>query len=171
MMKNRTITAMLVLSVFGLAACDDEDPVDVGTDTDEIVGTWVSQGDDVAPGLVSLGSVDSIFATFNEDQTYEVTTYAGGSDQPQDVSGTYVTDPEGDGGEVRAISLDQSAPALTAQGIFQVDGNSMQYEVIQTTPDIGAIPPTAEAGFGSTVVGGQTTGETWIQNYVRVSND
>jgi hypothetical protein len=43
----------------------------------------------------------------------------------------------------------------------------MQYEVIQTSPDIGAVAPTVAGGFGSTQVQGTTT-SVWIQNYDKV---
>lgn len=166
-MKKRTIAAMLALSVFGLAACDDEDPVGVIDDTDEIVGTWISQGDDVAPGFTPFAT-DSIIAIFDEDDTYEVRQYYGGSAQPVELSGTYTMGDQ-DEGDIRGITLTQTNPqSLTAQGIFQVSGSTMQYEVLDVSQ---GTPPTVEGGFGSSVVGGQQTGDTWIQNYVRVSDD
>ncbi|MEJ2503269.1 MAG: hypothetical protein P8177_08130 [Gemmatimonadota bacterium] len=165
-MKKHAILAALVLAVFGLAACDEES-TGVEDDTEELVGTWVSKGADLAPGFAPF-AIDSIIATFNEDQTYEVLQYAGGSDQEVTLTGTYVIGPQEEG-EIRAITLTQATPsALTAAGIFQVSGSSMQYEVIQVQPDIGATAPTVSGGFGSTTVGGSTT-SVWIQGYDWVS--
>lgn len=165
-MRKHALLALTVLAIFGLAACD-EDSTGVDDDTEELVGTWVSKGADLAPGFAAF-SVDSIYATFNDDQTYEVEQYAAGGTQPVILTGTYVigSQPEG---EIRAITLTQATPnSLTAEGIFQVSGNTMRYEVIQTQPDIGATAPTVSGGFGSTVIQGANT-DVWIQNYDRVS--
>ncbi|MFW5951873.1 MAG: hypothetical protein ACOCVZ_07150 [Gemmatimonadota bacterium] len=169
-MRQRTIVAMLVLSVLGMAACDEEDPTEVITAAEELEGTWLSKGDDLAPGFVPLG-VDSIIATFNDDQTYEVFQFALGNTAPAaTLTGTYVTGDEAEG-EVNGIILTQLAPnQLTAEGIYQVTGNSMRYEVVQTQPDIGAVPPTVAEGFGSTVVGGSET-SAWIQSYDLIDDD
>ena len=35
-------------------------------------------------------------------------------------------------------------------GIYEVDGNTLTYEVVQVDPDYGFTPPTPESGFGST---------------------
>lgn len=165
-MRKQAILAALVLAVFGLAACDEES-TGVEEQTDELVGTWVSKGADLAPGFAPFG-IDSIYATFNDDQTYLVLQYAGGSDQAVTLTGTYVIGAQPEGA-IRAITLTQATPsALTAAGIFQVSGSSMQYEVIQVQPDIGATAPTVSGGFGSTTVGGTTT-DVWIQNYDLVS--
>lgn len=165
-MKKHAIAAALVLSVFGLAACDEES-TGVVDETDEIVGTWLSAGDDVATGLATFFAIDSIVATFEDDQTYTVLQYAGGSDQPGTLTGTYVVGDQPEG-QIREITLTQNVPsALTAEGIFRVTGSTMRYEVIQSQPDIGATAPTVSGGFGSTVAAGATT-DLWIQDYVRV---
>jgi hypothetical protein len=50
-----------------------------------------------------------------------------------------------------SITLTQASPyAATAVGIYQVDGDTLTYEVVQTLPDYGFTPPTSETGFGST---------------------
>ena len=169
-MKKKALLATLVLAVFGLAACEEE-TTGVDDEVDEIVGTWVSKGSDVAPGLVQLLNVDSIYATFNDDQTYTVLQYSGGNTSPTaELAGTYVVGDQPEG-EIRSITLTQTDPqSLTAEGIFQVSGNTMQYEVVQTQPDIGAVAPTVEGGFGSTLVGGNPTGTYWVQNYDRVAD-
>jgi len=164
-MMKKALLATLVLAMFGLAACD-EDSTGPEDTVDAIVGTWVSKGADLAPGFAAF-AVDSIYATFNEDQTYTVNQYAGGSTQPVVLTGTFVAGTQ-DG--IRSITLTQATPSsLTAEGIFQVSTNTMQYEVIQTSPDIGAVAPTVAGGFGSTLVGGTAT-SLWIQNYDRVAD-
>lgn len=134
-----------------------------------IVGTWVSKGDDVASLLVSFFFVDSIVAVFNANQTYEVLQYAGGSTAPLTLEGTYVQNLSNTGA-IWNITVEQTVPsALTSTGIFEINPadnpNSMQYEIVQTNPDIGALPPTPEAGFGST--SGGALGDTNIQVYRR----
>ncbi|NQZ76912.1 MAG: hypothetical protein HRT61_12550 [Ekhidna sp.] len=136
-----------------------------------IVGTWVSKGDDVAALLTTFFAVDSIVATFSANQTYEVLQYAGGAEAPLTLTGTYAQTLSSVG-TIWTITVDQSAPSsLTSEGIFEVDPsenpNSMRYEIAQTSPDIGAIPPTPEAGFGST--SGGAVGDTNIQVYKRRS--
>ena len=67
----------------------------------------------------------------------------------------------------REITVNQSSPAaLTSEGIFEVTDNTMKYEIVQTSPDISAVPPTAAAGFGST--NGGALGESNVQVYERV---
>ena len=71
-------------------------------------------------------------------------------------------------GGIWNITVNQSSPSvLTSVGIFKVDGDNMQYEVAQTEPNIGAIPPTAAGGFGST--NGGALGTQNVQKYVRVN--
>ncbi len=135
-----------------------------------IVGTWVSAGSDVAPLLVNLFAVDSIVATFEANQTYTVLQYAGGATAPLTLSGTYSQSLAN--GSIWNITADQTVPAaLTSEGIFQVDPsagpNSMQYEIAQTSPDIGAVPPNATDGFGST--SGGALGTANVQIYKRRS--
>jgi hypothetical protein len=55
-------------------------------------------------------------------------------------------------------------------GIFDIstatNPYTMQYEVAQTEPSIGATPPTAAAGFGST--NGGALGTFNIQKYIKI---
>jgi len=134
-----------------------------------IVGTWVSAGDDVAVLLKTYFTVDSIVAVFKADQTYEVLQYAGGSTTALTLVGTY-TQTMTATGNIWTIKVDQTSPStLTSEGMFEVtttsDPNSMQYEIVQTEPSIGALAPTPEAGFGSTSAGAY--GTTNIQVYKR----
>jgi len=168
-MSRKTILAALVLAMFGMTACDDEETTGPGNTQDEIVGTWVSAGADVAPGLAGAPfNTDSIIATFNDDNTYVVDSYSGTT--VVNFTGTYQIGPQAEG-QIRAITLNQSTPtSLTSEGIFQVSGSgaTMQYEVIQTSPALqGFTAPTVAGGFGSTAFNGTPLGATWIQNYDR----
>jgi len=159
--------AALALS-FSVIACDkeddDDDQPEPATKTG-IQGEWQSSGGDVAPLLVALFGTDSIYANFATDMTYMVEQYDT-SGAKLTLSGTYTQD-ESDVEDIWTIEVNQSAPAtLTSEGIFEVDGNTMRYEIVQTNPDIQAVPPTPEAGFGSTNNG--ATGMANVQVYQRI---
>jgi len=133
-----------------------------------IYGTWVSEGTNIAPLLYTLFGTAKIEATFNSNGSYTVvqTDTSGAS---LTLSGTF-TMTKSSVGNIFELTADQSSPAaLTSSGIFEVYSDSspftMKYEVVQTTPDIGATPPTPAAGFGST--NGGALGTINIQTYVR----
>ena len=56
--------------------------------------------------------------------------------------------------------------AISSPAQFVAD--TMYYEIVQTNPDIGATPPTPEAGFGSS--SGGVLGMTNVQKYVRLDS-
>ncbi len=150
----------------------DETGVDCGGSCDPCVvglmGSWESSGGDVAPLLVALFATDSIYAEFRTDMTYLVEQYDT-SGAVITLEGTY-TQAESAIGNIWTIEVNQTSPAaLTSAGIFEVsaDGTTMQYEIVQTQPDISAIPPTPEQGFGST--NGGALGTINIQKYNRLS--
>ena len=134
-----------------------------------IYGTWVSEGANLA--LLLAGppfNVSKITATFNTNGSYTV-VQVDSSGASIDLTGTF-TIQKSSVATIYNIVLDQATPSvLTATGIFQIDGSvtpfNMQYEVVQTTPDIGVAPPTPAGGFGST--GGGAFGTMNIQKYVR----
>ncbi|MEZ4912233.1 MAG: hypothetical protein R2774_15400 [Saprospiraceae bacterium] len=129
-----------------------------------VQGKWKSYP--VAPILASFA--DSIIAVFNTNNTYSVDQWSKGAKVV--LTGTYAQT-KSSVGNIYTIVLNQSAPtALTAEGIFEVaaDNNSMQYEIVQTSPNLaGVTPPTPSGGFGST--SGGAFGVINIQNYVRVN--
>ncbi len=60
------------------------------------------------------------------------------------------------------ITLEQSAPSvITSQGIYEIDNSVspaiLRYEVVQTSPSVGAQMPTPELGFGGTGLGADLT--------------
>jgi len=122
----------------------------------ELVGTWLSEGENVAPLLVQVANLVSVEAIF-EDITYEVNSEDGDGAMYQQV-GTWTAElcP---GSETKyRIVLEQTAPsALTAEGIYEIDGcmdpAMMRYEVIQTQPDLGYPAPTCDDDFGAGAFG------------------
>ena len=136
------------------------DPCEVG-----VMGKWQSSGTNVAPLLVNLFATDSIYAEFNTDFTYYVEQYDT-SGTKLILEGTY-TQAESGTGNIWDIEVNQSSPApLTSKGILEVTGTTMKYEIVQTSPDIGAVPPTAAAGFGST--NGGAFGTLNVQVYEKI---
>lgn len=166
-MSRKILHATLVLVALGAVACNSENSTGPNASEDEIVGTWVSAGSNVAPGLVAAPFLtDSIIATFNDNGSYLVTQWSGGASVQ--LTGTYTVGSEPEG-QIRSIIAVQVSPsAVTSQGIFQVTGSAMEYEIIQVAPALqGVNAPTVGGGFGSTTVNGVSTGTYWIQNYVR----
>lgn len=134
-----------------------------------LVGTWVSEGADVAPLLAKdPANIIKLSAAFAANSTYTVDATVKGGTIIQ-FTGAYTTTPTAVAG-ILGIKLVQSKPsAITSEGMFLIDTNPtpnrMYYEVIQTQPPImGVTPPKAEACFGST--GGVAAGSN-IQKYTR----
>jgi hypothetical protein len=117
--------------------------------------------------MMTFGT-DSIYAEFSTDMTYVVEQFDT-SGAKLTLTGTY-TQTESAVSGIWEIELNQSTPsALISEGIFQVENdNRMTYEVVQTDPNIGATPPTAADGFGSSGFGGQALGAANIQYYNRI---
>lgn len=165
---KKLIAIALLLSVTFIA-CEKSDDGDT-TDPQKIgvVGEWYSSGDNVAVLLSTYFAVDSIYAKFDSNNTYLVESYSNGAKTTY--TGTYTQEKSGVG-TIWNIVLNQSSPtAVTSEGIFDistaVNPYTMQYEVAQTTPSIGATAPTAEAGFGST--SGGALGTMNIQSFIKI---
>lgn len=141
-----------------------------GTQQQPIIGTWVSQGADVAPLLAGAPFNNvKITATFKDDGTYSVVGIDS-SNKEIDYTGTYQIMPS-TAGNIVQIRLSQVTPSTAqAEGMYQVDTSQtpqrMQYEVVQTQPTNGLSPPTPDKGFGSTVYNGMQIA-TLIQKYSR----
>ena len=168
--------------LFAVSADDNELDITVAADETEtvsvdygpagsvigIVGKWYSAGTDVAPLLFALFATDSIYAEFRDDNTYIVEQFDT-TGAKLTLTGVYTQSASGTA-NIYDIAVDQTAPAaLTSTGIFQVTSeipDVMSYEIVQTSPDIGAIPPTASGGFGGT--NGGAFGTTNVQTYRRV---
>lgn len=167
----KKLLAIALLLSFAFVACDKSDNTET-TDPQVIgiVGEWYSSGDNVATLLSTYFAVDSIYANFKSDNTYLVESYSDGAKTTY--SGTYTQEKSGVG-TIWNITLNQSSPTVVvSEGIFDIstatNPYTMQYEVAQTTPSIGATPPTAENGFGSTS-GGQL-GTNNVQKFIKIVN-
>ncbi|HHT22936.1 MAG TPA: hypothetical protein GXZ87_06440 [Bacteroidales bacterium] len=164
----RKLFFILIAVATLFSACKKSEVEDVYNPAEDgIVGNWVSKGADVAPLLATYFKVDSITADFKSNNTYAVVSYSGGT--PTNYVGTFVQTKSGTGA-IWTIKLNQSTPsAVTSEGIFEItkvgEGYTMKYEVVQTEPDIGATPPTASAGFGSS--NGGALGQNNVQKFVK----
>ncbi|MCA9655194.1 MAG: hypothetical protein KC501_35090 [Myxococcales bacterium] len=121
-----------------------------------IEGNWLSEGENVAQLLVDVLDIVSITATFTET-TFDVNSTDGSGAMVQQ-TGTYAVEPCPGSDTKFSIILEQTAPqAITVEGIYEIDGCQdpavMTYEVIQTQPDVGAVPPTCDDDFGTGAFG------------------
>lgn len=132
-----------------------------------LVGKWVSTGDNIAPFLQNTfdNAIDSIYATFGNDESYagrqvnkdgSVILYEG----IYSVSSSFFPD-------IWGIRIEQTVPhTATSHGIYAIQGQSMRWEVIQTFPSQGHTGATPVGGFGST--SGGRLGDTNIQTFIRI---
>ena len=156
------------MAVFAISCEKSEDETVTDPQKIGLVGEWYSSGDNVATLLVTYFQIDSIYANFKDNNTYVVESFTGGSKTTY--SGTYAQ-AKANVGTIWNITLNQTTPtAVTSEGIFDISTAVtpylMQYEVAQTAPSIGATPPTAAAGFGSTNAGALGT---WnIQKFKKI---
>ncbi|HZS39833.1 MAG TPA: hypothetical protein VFF06_23530 [Polyangia bacterium] len=167
---NRARARTLLIVSLALAGCGaDGSPTGPGPMAQSaLVGNWLSAGADVAPLLAKPPFNDTmITATFNADSTYTVLG-VDNANKTTSFTGTYTATPsEVDG--IFDITIAQNQPSTAAaQGIYQIDPatHRMKYEVVQTQPTNGITPPTASAGFGSTVYNGKKI-DSLIQNFSR----
>ncbi|MBL1213214.1 MAG: carboxypeptidase regulatory-like domain-containing protein [Ignavibacteriae bacterium] len=136
-----------------------------------IVGTWLSTGTNIAPLLQQLfaNGIDSIFATFQTNQVYEVRQVQTDGSVIAYV-GTYTVQ-KSSVGNIYTITIGQTSPSVaTVEGIYEVDRTQtpqfLKYEVVQTEPPAGT-PATPEAGFGST--NGGFFNDDNIQKYIKMN--
>ncbi len=136
-----------------------------------IIGQWYSSGDNVAPLLVTYFDVDSVYAHFMDNNTYQVEQYnIGNTSGTPDLTftGTYAIEKSTEG-EIWTIEIIQELPyAATSEGIFEIKQSPevLWYEVVQTSGTQNT-PPTPEEGFGSS--NGGTLGDTNIQKFLRIT--
>ena len=162
-MKKLTYLLMLLLFLSFAACSSDDNGTEPIPEPDPWLGTWLSEGSNVAPILVNLFKYDSVKVTMNEDKTVKLETHIQGGAWSE-INGVFnVT--KSTTGDVHSISIDYSAFAQS--GIVQIikgTPDQMKLEVVQTTPDIGAVPRTPQSGFGSD----PALGNLNIQVYVRL---
>ncbi|HEX9104106.1 MAG TPA: hypothetical protein VF997_17965 [Polyangia bacterium] len=167
------LSITLAAAVAGMLLAGCGNAVEVGgngTQQQPIIGSWISQGADVAPLLAGAPFNNvKITATFKNDGTYSVVSFDT-SNKELDYAGTYQIMPSTVGNIVQ-IRCSQVMPSTAqAEGMYQIDTTQMpsrmQYEVVQTQPTNGLTPPTPDKGFGSTVYNGMQIA-TLIQKYSR----
>lgn len=168
-MKKLKIWTIAVLAISLITvSCKDEEATTTTPPVVEkvgIQGEWASSGSNVAPILVALFGTDSIYANFETNMSYTVEQFDTNGTKLT-LSGVY-TQTKSSEGDIYTIEVNQSSPAaLVSEGIFEVSGSTMRYEIVQTSPDIGAIPPTPAGGFGSTNSG--ALGNINIQVYQKI---
>lgn len=177
-MKKLLLLVLIAGAMFVTSCKSDDSSTGPDATVDPIVGTWLSSGTNVAPGLaVAPFNVKQITATFRADKTYTV-VQVDNNNVSTTLSGTYTTTASTStdasattgtsGSVINNIICSQSTPsAVTATGIFAIKGTAMTYEVIQTTPALtGVSAPTAAGGFGSTTIAG-TKYAIYVQKYVK----
>lgn len=176
---KKSLLFLFALITLAFTACSSDDSTTVTpVPTDPIVGTWVSDGADVAFGLrVAPFKVKKIVATFNENKTYTV-VQTDSSNVNTTFTGTYINTESSytdtvstsftKGAKIYSIVANQATPsAVIATGIYAISTTNMTYEVIQTSPVLaGVLPPTAADGFGSTTIAGIKY-SIYIQKYVK----
>jgi hypothetical protein len=177
-MSTRNLLCLLV----AIAGCGKADPggtdgpamiVDMSSPSTggaSIVGSWLSAGGNLAKGFTTPPfSYKSISGIFNADATYSVVG-TDSSGKMTTLAGTWMASPSSVAGIYDFVQSQTQPSAATAKGIFQLDAtvtpNLLTLEGVQTSPSLGANPPTAQAGFGSTTVNGTKTSD-WIQKYER----
>ncbi len=169
---KKLIFIFVAAMAFAFSACEESDEKDLyNPATDGVVGVWQSSGTNVAVLLKTYFKVDSVYANFNANNTYLVESFASGTKTTY--SGVF-TQTKSTTGNIWTIKLEQSTPtAVTSEGIFEITQDAkvttkytMKYEVVQTSPSIGATAPTPTAGFGSS--SGGTLGTMNVQNFVNI---
>ena len=148
---KRLLSLILISGlIIGFAACSssDDSPTNGDGETPEWVGTWLSAGVDVAPLLVAVFNYDSVRVQFNADNTLTLESHV--------TDGAWTTIPgvytitESATGNIHTIAINYTV--FEQEGIFQIISGTpdrMELEVVQTVPDIGAVPRTVASGFGS----------------------
>jgi len=141
---------------------------------DPIVGTWVSEDENVAPLLYGPPfNIRKIVATYNPNNGF-LFIQTDSNNVSVTFTGTFATkvgEAPAPNERIKLVTIQQSVPVpMTAEGIYEVtlvgDELSMQYEVAQTEPPIdGVSKPTPEAGFGST--SGGIHGTINVQKYIK----
>ena len=158
MMRRYPIILILILGLFLVIGCEDDDASDNdGNNADVWVGTWLSAEADVAPLLVALFTLDSVEATFGEDNTVLLRQHVIDAGWTE-LNGTFVITESTDS-DIDAITLDYTT--FTQEGIIEIIDGVLRLEAVQTVPDLGATVPTVAAGFGAD----PTLGTYNIQTY------
>lgn len=129
-----------------------------------LLGDWRSEGEDIS-ALFQLSTFDyaRVDASFGADCLYRVDVLTNGGDEYV-IMGSW----EAQEGSPGSITQWQDYPyAARAEGIWQVAGEALSFEVVQVDPDYGFTAPTPSTGFGSTAGQGLAAGDN-VQTYRRL---
>jgi hypothetical protein len=162
---NVRLAPLALAAVALTAACNsDRSLAPSFAQPDEIVGTWISTGLDVAPGLRAEMRATVVRATFSENQTYTI-QITDSTNTVKMFAGTWTA--TGTQARMRAITLTQTMPEYQVeQGVFKLDGVRLTYEVVPMQPSVdGLSPATIGGGFGSTAAADGAPSSTWIQRF------
>jgi hypothetical protein len=161
-------SVVLLLTVLIIGGCKKDDASTTPTPTvDPVVGTWLSAGANVAPGLRTALKVKSVTCVFGSDSTVTTQSTDSSNVVTSYTGGTYHLGAPADT-TIRSITISYASPAITQSGIIQVVGSTMRLEVVQTTPQLtGVTAATVAGGFGSTKYNGISLGVTYIQTYAK----
>ncbi|MFZ4621715.1 MAG: hypothetical protein ACOYNS_14235 [Bacteroidota bacterium] len=176
---KKLLMLLVTLALLSAIGCKKEDDAVVTpVVTAPIVGTWVSEGTNIAIGLRGAPfKVKKLTAVFNSDKSYTVTqvdsanvttTFTGTITTTESTYSDTASASTTKGAKINTIVANQASPsAVTSTGIFAISGSNMSYEIIQTTPALsGVSAPTAAGGFGSTTIAG-TKYAIYVQKYVK----
>ena len=142
------------------AACNSDSAMGPARHND-IIGTWISTGSDVAVGLTTSMKAAAVKATFSANNTYRIEV-VDSTLTTITYSGTWSAS-SGEG--IRTITLNQQTPTVgTEQGAFLVDGARLTYEVVPMSAARGSAAGGPAASFGSSN-DGTTSSSIWIQRF------
>ena len=164
---KKLIYLLIVLLSLSFAACseDDDNGTDPVDDAKPWVGTWLSADTNVATILSTYFLNDSVRVVISDDGT--VTTNSHIIDGNWTSTQGVYTVTESATGDIHTVNF--VYPKYEQEGIMKITTGTpdiMLLEVVQTVPDVQAVPPTLTGGFGST--NGGAYGDWNIQTYVKV---
>lgn len=151
-MKSYTFVPFAVLLLLIIVGCEPEEIITPDNPKLDIEGIWTAGGADIAPILAD--TLTLITLRFKADSTY-IIELSNTSGLLTALSGTYSVHKSSGVNDIYPLSLHQTLPfAAELMGIFEIneviEPEELTFEYIQTLPDLGYTPPTAESGFGST---------------------
>ena len=156
----------IAFAVVALTAACNSDSAMGPARQDEIIGTWISTGSDVAVGMTNTMRAAAVKATFKANKTYTIEV-VDSTLNTVTYSGTWTA---ASGSGIRSITLSQQTPTVgIEQGMFLVDGARLTYEVVPMSAG-GAAAGGAANGFGSST-SGSDAGSMWVQRFWNAETD
>jgi|WetSurMetagenome_2_1015567.scaffolds.fasta_scaffold138198_2 hypothetical protein len=165
----KKLLPILLLAALAIGGCKKDDTTTTPTQAvGPLVGTWLSEGSNVAIGLRSALKVKSVKVVMNADSTVTTQSTDSSNVVTSYTGGTYSLSAAATDTSIQSIVIKYTSPAITQSGIVQAKGTTMRLEVVQTTPQLtGVTAATVAGGFGSTKYNSVSLGVTYIQSYVK----